>query len=299
MKKFYFILCMAILAKASSGQNNFMIYSFKGTVTVNDAGTSGPAKIGKMLSNAASVNVGAASVVTLICNQANMFTISKSGNYAMTRYNDSCKIKANSVSANYVKYFWDQMTAKDEGTPGSNRKAFMNTVGAVSRSVNDIWIDTRLDTINFVSGDFTLRWKSYSEAKEFTFMLYNSTDISTPAFTSNLLKQKVQISDFKKLMTVGKSYYWTASVKGGENDELKVINYVSKETLDNLVSNLKSKAGGFEAPAEQAYRLGFMLEDAHYLADAYQYYQQAANLDSSNVLFRSTLMSFKKDYELK
>ncbi len=299
MKKMYFILCFMALACFIYSQNSFMIYSFKGTVNCTDNGTTGPAKIGKMLSNTASLVVGSGGAVTLICNQAATFTIGKSGNYSMSRYNDSCKVKANSVSANYVKYFWNQMTAKDEGTPGSNRKAFMNTVGAVSRSVNDIWIDTRLDTINYVSGDFPLRWKSYSEAKEFTFMLYNSTDITTPAFSSNLLKQKINISDFKKLMTPGKSYYWTASVKGGENDELKVINYVSHETLDNLVSSLKSRSGGYEAPAEQAYRLGFMLEDAHYLAEAYQYYQQASSLDTSNVLFRSTLMSFKKDYEIK
>ena len=58
-------------------------------------------------------------------------------------------------------------------------------------------------------------------------------------------------------------------------------------------------ATSFEAPAEQAYRIAFMLEDAHYLSEAYQYYSKAATLDPANVLYRSTLMSFKKDYEIK
>jgi len=83
-----------------------------------------------------------------------------------------------------------------------------------------------------------------------------------------------------------------------ENDELKVLNYVSKEDFDKLLAKLKGMAA-FEAPAEQAYRLGFMLEDAHYLSEAYQHYMTAAKLDSQNVLYRSTLMSFKKDYEIK
>jgi len=42
-----------------------------------------------------------------------------------------------------------------------------------------------------------------------------------------------------------------------------------------------------------------MLEDARYLAEALQYYSKAATLDPANVLYRSTLMSFKKDYEVK
>jgi hypothetical protein len=42
-----------------------------------------------------------------------------------------------------------------------------------------------------------------------------------------------------------------------------------------------------------------MLEDAHFLAEAFKYYTKAAALDTSNVLYRSTLMSFRKDYELK
>jgi hypothetical protein len=73
---------------------------------------------------------------------------------------------------------------------------------------------------------------------------------------------------------------------------------VSKENYDKLLAKLKG-AASFEAPAEQAYRLGFMLEDAHYLSEAYQYYSKAATLDPANVLYRSTLMSFKKDYEIK
>jgi TPR repeat protein len=74
---------------------------------------------------------------------------------------------------------------------------------------------------------------------------------------------------------------------------------VTKTDYDKMLSKLIKIGAAFEAPAEQAYRLGFMLEDAHFLAEAYQYYSKAATLDSANVLYRSTLMSFKKDYEIK
>jgi len=100
-------------------------------------------------------------------------------------------------------------------------------------------------------------------------------------------------------MKQGNSYFWTASVKGEENDELKILNYVTKETFNKILETIQKQGTSFEAPAEQAYRIGFMLEDAHYLAEAYQYYTKAATLDPVNVLYRSTLMSFKKDYEIK
>ena len=94
-------------------------------------------------------------------------------------------------------------------------------------------------------------------------------------------------------------YYWTASVKGEMNDELKVINYVTKETFAKVLASITQQGAAFEAPAEQAYRIAFMLEDAHYLSEAHQYYNKAATLDPANALYRSTLMSFKKDYEMK
>ena len=190
---------------------------------------------------------------------------------------------------------------KSTGDPGSNRKAYMSTVGAVSRSINNVWIDPRLDTVNYSSGEFPLSWKSYTDAKEFEVFLYNKDDISTPFFSTFVTKLKIPITDLTVANKIkpGNSYYWTAAIKGEENDELKVLNYVSKENYDKMLVKLKGPGISFEAPAELAYRLGFMLEDAHYLSEAYQQYSKAATLDSANVLYRSTLMSFKKDYEIK
>jgi hypothetical protein len=298
-------LCFLIVLLAASGivvaqSNSFLLYSFKGTVSVIDNKVETPAKIGKILTGTASLKLSSGSMVTLICNEAAMFTIGKSGTYALGKFGDSCQVGSGSFSSNYVKYVWAQMTSH-EGSPGSNRKAYMNTVGAVSRSINNVWIDPRLDTVNYCSGDFPLSWKSYTDAKDFEVFLYNTNDISTPYYSTFTTKLKIPITDLTVANKIkpGNSYYWTAAIKGEENDELKVLNYVTKEKYDMMLAKLKASGAAFEAPAEQAYRLGFMLEDAHYLSDAYQYYSKAATLDSANVLYRSTLMSFKKDYEIK
>ncbi len=300
MKKYLLLILLFSCAAAVSGQNNFLLYSFKGNVAVVENKVESKAKVGKSLNSTASIKIPAGSAVTLICNEAAMFTISKPGTYALSAFGDSCRVSSNSVSANYVKYVWAQMT-KPSGSAGSNRKAYMNTVGAVSRNINNVWIDTRLDTVNYSGpvNEFPLSWKSYAEAKDFEFLLYNQDNISAPFFTTTISKLKMPVKDFVKKIKPGNSYFWTAAIKGEVNEDLKIFNYVTKETFDAILANIKKQGAAFEAPAEQAYRIGFMLEDAHYLAEAFEYYTKAATLDTTNALYRTTLMSFKKDYEIK
>lgn len=300
MKKTSLLLTLICLTGFSFAQNNFLIYSYKGNVSVVENNVETRAKVGKTMNTAATLIIAAGSVATLICNEEAMFTISKPGTYAMNKMGDSCKVNHSSFTANYIKYVWNQMT-QSKGSPGSNRKAFMNTVGAVSRSINNIWIDPRLDTVNYsgVASPFPLSWKSYAEAKEFVFNLYQAGSETNPVFTTTVTKLKIPLSSFVTKLKPGTTYHWASAIKGEENEERKVLNFVSKESFTALLETLKTQGAEFEAPAEQAYRLGFMLEDAHYLAEALEYYSKAATLDPTNVLYRSTLMSFKKDYEVK
>jgi len=298
MKKFRLLIFLCFFSVLASAQdNNFLLYSFKGNVSVIENKVESKAKVGKTLNNAASVKVPSGGMVTLICNEAAMFTLSKPGTYTMSRVNDSCKVSNSSLSANYVKYVWNQMT-KTSGSAGSNRKAYMNTVGAVTRSINNVWIDPRLDTVNYSGGDFPLSWKSYTDAKEYEFSLYTEDNLGSPLFQKTVNKLKIPINEFSSKIKPG-TYRWTAAIKGEENDVLPVFNYVSKATFDAVLNTFKAQGAAFEAPAEQAYRLAFMLEDAHYLSEAYQYYVKAATAAPDNALYRATLMSFKKDYEIK
>lgn len=298
MKKLSFLILFTFSVSVLTAQNEFLLYSYKGNVSVIENNVESKAKVGKSLKNNSAIKIAPGGTVTMICNEAAMFTISKPGTYPLTRFGDSCKVENSSVSSNYVKYVWAQMT-KPTGSPGSNRKAYMNTVGAVSRSINNIWVDPRLDTVNYSGGDFPLSWKSYAEAKEFDFYLFNENNIAEPFYSTTVTKLKIPIPTVAPRMKPGNTYYWIAAVKGEENEERKVFNYVTKETFNAVLDNIKAQGAAFEAPAEQAYRIGFMLEDAHYLAEAYQYYMKAATLDSTNALYRSTLMSFRKDYEIK
>ena len=299
MKKLNFLILLSVFGLIAGAQNSsFLLYSFKGNVSVTENNAESKAKVGKTMNSPATIKVGPSSAVTLICNEVAMFTLTKAGTYRLNQFGDSCKVSSNSVSANYVKYVWAQMT-KSGGSPGSNRKAYMNNVGAVTRGINNIWVDPRLDTVNYTGGEFPLSWKSYADAKQFDFFLYNSENIAEPFYATTVSKLKISIPAFAARMKTGETYYWISSIKGEENEERKVLNYVSKEVFSALLNDILKQGAQFEGPAEQAYRTAFMLEDAHYLSEAYQYYTKAATLDPANPLYRSTLMSFKKDYEIK
>lgn len=299
MKKGILFLLFTGVSALLYAQNNFLLYSIKGNVSVVENNVETKAKVGKVLNGNAQLKIANGGTVTLICNEAAMFTLGKPGQYSLRNFGDSCKVSSNSVSANYVKYVWAQMT-KSSGSPGSNRKEYMNTVGAVTRGgINNVWIDPRMDTLNYASGNFPLSWKSYAAAKEFVFYLYSADNLSQPIYKSTVNKLKTPIPQFAAKMKPGQTYFWTAAIKGEENDDLKVLNYVSKEAFAELENALKAQGAAFETPAQEAYRMGFMLEDARYLSEAHQYYSKAAQLDPANLLYRSTLMSFRKDYEIK
>lgn len=298
-KSFFLIILVLFVAIANAQDNSFLLYSVKGNVSVVENKTETKAKVGKILSETAQLKIADASLVTLICNEASMFTIKKKGNYSLSQFKDSCELHSSSVSANYVKYVWNQMTSHGNGSPGSNRKMFMTTVGAVSRSVNNIWIDPRLDTVNYVGGDFPLSWKSYADAKDFEFFLYEKPSGGAPLYKTVVGKMKIAIPSFSGRIKPGSTYYWTSAVKGEENDEIKVLNFVDKPTYESLLNKIKTEGPAFETDADQAYRIAFALEDARYLGEAYNYYLKAATLKPDMGLYRSTLMSFKKDYEIK
>jgi hypothetical protein len=172
-------------------------------------------------------------------------------------------------------------------------------VGAVGRGdINNVWVDPRLDSVNYVSGTIPLSWKSYTEADDFDFKLYD--DSKTKVLLARAVKKKhVDISELLKLIQPGKVYYWSASVKGEpENEDRKYLRYVTKDNYVAFYNSVKQHDVP-ESDAEMNFRLGFVLEENHYIAEAYTHYLKSTQLDPANSLYRFTFMSFKKDFEIK
>ena len=300
MKKTLFAFAIILFGfKSFAQENQFVVYSVKGTVSVIENNVETKAKIGRMLTAASTVKVGPGSFATIICNENRMFTIKKTGNYSAANLKDSCKgNNTGSLSANYLKYVWNEMT-KSKGSPEKNRKNYMSNVGAVSRDVSNVWIDPKLDTVNYVSGTVPLSWKAFSDAEEFDFKLFNADNSETPIFSKTVKKKHIEIKDILSTIKVGKSYLWTAMVKDEDNSVRKYLKYWTKEDYAAYYKSLTPAEGISETEAEKNFRLGFLLEEGHFLAEAQSHYLKATQLDPTNYIYRSVFMAFKKDYEIK
>jgi len=300
MKKIVYFFIVAFFPFLVSAQENmFVIYSVKGTVSVVENKVETKAKIGTIINNGSTIKVGAGSFATLLCNETKMFSLNKAGSYTTSSLSDSCKTNNSSVSANYMKYIWNEMT-KSKGTPEKNRKAYMSNVGAVGRGdVNNVWVDQRLDSVNYVSGTIPLSWKCFvDEAEEFEFRLYDASKTKV-IFPKAVKKKHVNISEISQLIQPGQTYYWNATVKGEpENTARQYLHYKTKDEYQAFLTTIK-KADGTESEAEMNFRLGFVLEENHYIGEAYNYYLKATQLDPTNSFYRNTFMSFKKDFEIK
>jgi len=68
MKKLQLFTLLCSFTLAASAQNNFLLYSFKGNVSVVENNVESKAKVGKPLAATATVKVAAGGAVTLICN---------------------------------------------------------------------------------------------------------------------------------------------------------------------------------------------------------------------------------------
>lgn len=298
MRKFFLAVMFFAFVIKVQAQENFLIYSLKGNVVVEENNKKAKAKIGDLLSNTAKLILPPNTTITLICNQAGLITINKAGNYLMSAYKDNCNEKPNSISSNYLKYVWTQLTQKP-GSPEKNRKMFMNNVGAVSRNVNNVWIDPRLDTLYYTSGSFPLAWKSYAEADDFEWMLFDSAKDSKPLFSVSTKNQFVNMAEISSQLQKGKNYYWTAAIKGQQNNERKVIRLWEKQNFEELLKTLNAPENAYEHDAARYFRQAFLLEQAHFLAEAYAYYQKAVSLQPQMDLYSATLKSFRKDYNIQ
>jgi hypothetical protein len=299
MKKLIYILTATLIPYILSAQENmFVVYSVKGNVSIVENKVETKAKIGTIMNGNSSIKLGTGSFATLLCNETKMFSLSKAGNYTTVSLKDSCKANSNSVSSNYMKYIWSEMT-KSKGAPEKNRKYYMSNVGAVGRGdINNVWVDPRLDTVNYVSGTIPLSWISYAGTDEFVFKLYDDSKEKV-LFSKTVKKKHIDLSELLKTIEPGKIYYWAATIKGeDDNKDLKYLHYVPKDEFNNFYNGIK-KHDAAETEAEKNFRLGFVLEENHYVAEAYNHYMKATQLDAANSLYRFTYMSFKKDYEIK
>jgi hypothetical protein len=300
VKKIQLVIFFCLLAASISAQDSFFVYSTKGKVTILEKNKSFIVKAGKLISSNSSITIPEEAGITIICKEGSFYSLTQPGIHALHKIKDSCHKSNSGMLNNFCKYLWDQ-AIKQFPDPGIRRKAYFDNSEPISRDFWDIWVSRAFDTLNYsgVSGAFPIYWKSYKDASEYEFSLYADGNTVAPFYRTIVRDMKIPVVDLASQIKPGNTYYWSVSIRGEETDPLYVINYVNKETYTVTLANISKQKPTVEGPAEKAFRTAFMLENVHYLAEAHQYYTRAASLDTGNVLYRSALLSFRREYEIK
>ncbi len=279
--------------------NDLLVYAVKGTVTATYNNQESLVKIGKVLRTGTTLHVRQGARMTMVCKEGKPLGVNKEGIFPLTRWKDSCRSGANSMTTNYFKYIWNEMYTRSPEHAQDEKG-----VNAVTRSpAPDIFYSNRikiefspgLDTLNYVSGDFPLSWTSYSYDGKYLFRLY---DVKTGKllYKDSLYRSFISTSKFKELLVPGNRYAWTVSAPRAGIIKKRILNYIPVIAFEKYLSDLQQPMDIPEEEGAQQFRIGFMLEQRHYLAEAYTWYKKAMEADPAMEIYRDKLLRFKSDF---
>lgn len=308
MFKFVTITGLWIIPLLTTAQrgDELLVYTVKGKVTCVYKNKETPVKIGKVLFPGSVVKTQKESALTVVCTKGKPISVSKQGSFPVSRWRDSCKTTGNSVSTNYFKYIWQELysyspehkealrkkdkmaVARGEGPPGTKKQITGKPKMEFNRG---------MDTLLYDGQSFPLSWNMQGYRDYYYFKLYAEND--DLIYSDSLRFSFIDINRFSQLLTSGNLYYWTVAAKGISESKKKVLKYVQQEEVNEIVSKLLKPITIAEDSAAVSFRVAFMLEQQHYLAEAYNWYQQAAIQDPEILLYRDKLIRFRNEFWIR
>jgi len=303
MKKLLAIsfLCIACTGYAQKG-DELLVYSMKGNVTVIENNSESKVKIGKVLKPGSTIKTERQAKLTVVCKQGKPLSLTKEGVYPVIRWKDSCSTSQTSVTSKYFQYIWDQLYVRSEEYkkehPDHDGAIAKNDAPVRGQEELEILTNPRLETLNYTGGIFSLSWSpNIDYTGPYIFMLYSSRT-KKPLYADSAAGTGISMERLKKYMRTGNSYYWTVSASKTEIVHGGVINYRLPVTVNQQVRKFKALVNIPEDQAAQYFRIAYLLENEHFLSDAYVYYQKAASAAPGEGFFSDKLDEFKKTFRL-
>ncbi|MEO6611168.1 MAG: hypothetical protein ABIT05_03515 [Chitinophagaceae bacterium] len=291
--------CFIFVSLHAQRVNDLLVYAVKGTVTAIYNNQESPIKIGKVLRSGTTIHLRQGARMTMVCKEGKPLAVDKEGIFPVSRWKDSCRSGGNSMTSNYFKYIWNEMYSRSPDNPDQQKG-----VTAVTRSpAPDIFNPRRikiefspgLDTLNYVGGDFPLSWTCYDYDGKYIFTLYDGKT-GTLLYKDSLSRSFIRISKFKDLLVPGKRYSWTISAPKSGLIKRRILNYIPTIAFEKYMTVLQLPIDIPEEPSAEQFRTGFMLEQRHYLAEAYHWYIKAMDADPAMELYRDKLLRFKSEF---
>lgn len=303
MKIVPLILSLFISAAACAQKGDeLLVYSMKGNVSVIENNKETKLKIGKVLKPGSAIKTQKLAKLTMVCKQGKPLSVTKEGVFPLTRWKDSCFTMNQTVTSKYFQYIWDQLYVRSE----DYKKEHPDGEGTIAkydapvRGQEELEIQTNLslDTIKYTAGYFPLSWNTNMDYDgRFKFILYHSKT-GQQLYEDSISGTAILLAGLKKYMRAGQTYGWSVAAPKTEITDGGIIKYVPARTSAQQVRKMKRSVNVPEDEAAQFFRVAYMLESNRYFADAYLYYQQAANAAPEVDFYADKLAEFRKTFQI-
>lgn len=301
MKIFVNFFCLLFFSSVFGQKGDeLLVYSMKGNVTVIENNIESKVKIGKVLKPGSSIKTQPQAKLTMVCKQGKPLSVTKEGIFPVVKWKDSCATGQNSVTSKYFQYIWDQLYVRSDeykrDHPGDIGAVVRNDAPVRGEIILEIEFNEALDTINYASGRFPLSWTTNIDyAGKYHFKLVNAKG-GKPLYKDSIAANTMPLDKLKKYMLPGNSYSWYVTTEKTGICHGGIIKCLSVKTVSRQISKLKKAIDVPEDLAAQYFRVAYLLENSHYFADAFTYYQKAANAIPSIQLHTDILAEFNRTY---
>jgi hypothetical protein len=302
MRTFYLLIALYFSASCY-GQESLIVYAVKGKATSIINKIESPIKVGNVLPLSSSIKLENETSITFLCKQGIQFVINKAGSFALQRYKDSCKVRSNSVSSNYLSYLWGQMYANSSDHKKENHESVL----AVSRGEGKegfgkkksnkqlIEFSKGMDTVSLANREFQLCWNYFDFEGFFIFRLYDEKN--NTIWKDSTEESYISTGKLPALQT-GKIYKWNVFASGAGLTKRRIVKKVDQADIQQVVDRLYAETIPGEDSASLFFRVAYTLEQKHYLGEAFYYYQLAFRADNRNTIIRDRFTRFRNEYYL-
>jgi hypothetical protein len=263
--------------------------------------------VGRVLKPGTSIRTEKDARLTMVCKQGKPLSVFREGTYPISRWKDSCRNTQGSVSAHYFQYIWTEMYKRSDDYKDDLDK---NNNLAVVRGENPyryadypegmivVEFPRGLDTVNYTGEDLPLSWICYDYNGKYQFSIYTSRDRKL-VFRDSVNANEIFVSRFANKLKPGVSYAWTVSANANTGViRRRILRYVQPEQRDAFIRSVSDVGDLHEDSAARYFRIAYLLEKNHYLAEAYTYYKKAAAADPDMPIYFDRLSEMRFEYRM-
>jgi hypothetical protein len=216
-------------------------------------------------------------------------------------------VPSKGLFANYFSFVWNQFY---EYSPEHKDALRKSNQGAVTRGEGTlkekrirnnrvrIEFSRGMDTVNYTGKDFTLSWSCFDYHDKFLFRLYDEKG-STLIYSDSTWENTVPVSSMVRYLEPGKKYKWTITAPRAGFIKKRLLYYEGGERVRSLINSWLLPDTYAEDSATIYFRTAYMLERAHYPAEALEFYEKANYADPSIELYRDQLIRFRNEYWIR